>query len=347
MGSETLFAAFAEVSARSIAEAALSGCIWLSLDVEGFVWAVECPPRDLKCSAFAMSSDAVKRIMAEVRELAALEKSPDAFFTASPLESDLFEWHFTVRGPPETPFAAGLYHGRIVLPPEYPLKAPEIILLTPNGRFEVGTRICLSVTSHHNETWQPSWGIRTILTALVGFMPTKSEGLGALDYPAEDRRALARKSLSFECPRCGARPVVQFPPKPAESDDSGEPPEAADHNPTRGLGSEPSIPSSPDANVGPPSLCAGASSSAGAGSRQVSSITAEQTTESVVETPRIAAGRAEEPRPEERTIVNSARSRSHLQGNSPQQEKELLYLACAIAFAIVAIVARRVVTTFL
>lgn len=91
-------------------------------------------------------------------------------------------------------------------------QAPEIMFLTPNGRFETGTRICLSVTSHHEELWQPSWGIRTILTALVGFMPSKPTGLGALDYPDKERVALAKKSLSYECPRCGAAVAAQLPP---------------------------------------------------------------------------------------------------------------------------------------
>lgn len=91
-------------------------------------------------------------------------------------------------------------------------QAPEIMFLTPNGRFETGTRICLSVTSHHEELWQPSWGIRTILTALVGFMPSKPTGLGALDYPYKERVALAKKSLSYECPRCGAAVAAQLPP---------------------------------------------------------------------------------------------------------------------------------------
>lgn len=157
-----------------------------------------------------MSNDSVRRIMAEVKEFNVLNKSPTTFYYAAPLESDLFEWHFTVRGPPDTPFADGVYHGRIVLPAEYPLKPPEIILLTQNGRFEVGKRICLSVTAHHQETWQPSWGIRTILTALVGFMPSKAEGVGALDYPDDDRRRLARRSWHFSCDRCAARPVQQL-----------------------------------------------------------------------------------------------------------------------------------------
>ncbi|GAB0490766.1 hypothetical protein MMPV_002004 [Pyropia vietnamensis] len=158
------------------------------------------------------SSAAVKRILKEVAELAVEGDRPGALFTAAPLETDLFEMHFTVRGPPETAFEGGLYHGRILLPPEYPLKAPEIMFLTPNGRFETGTRICLSVTSHHEELWQPSWGIRTILTALVGFMPSKPTGLGALDYPDKERVALAKESLSYVCPRCGAAVATQLPP---------------------------------------------------------------------------------------------------------------------------------------
>lgn len=169
-----------------------------------------------------MPNDAIRRIMAEVKEFSTLNSHPSSFFYAAPLESDLFEWHFSVRGPPDTPFAAGVYHGRILLPAEYPLKPPEIILLTPNGRFEVGKRICLSVTAHHQETWQPSWGIRTILTALVGFMPSKAEGVGALNYSDDHRRGLARKSLYFKCPRCGVRPVEQLPPREvSEGSESG------------------------------------------------------------------------------------------------------------------------------
>ncbi|KAF5892613.1 ubiquitin-conjugating enzyme E2 J1, partial [Clarias magur] len=117
---------------------------------------------------------------------------------------NLFEWHFSVRGPPDSDFDGGIYHGRIVLPPEYPMKPPSIILLTPNGRFEVGKKICLSISGHHPETWQPSWSIRTALIAIIGFMPTKGEGaIGSLDYTPEERKALAKKSQDFCCEMCG------------------------------------------------------------------------------------------------------------------------------------------------
>ncbi|KAM6324583.1 ubiquitin-conjugating enzyme E2 J1 [Aegotheles albertisi] len=145
-------------------------------------------------------SPAVKRLMKEAAEL----KDPTDHYHAQPLEDNLFEWHFTVRGPPDSDFDGGIYHGRIVLPPEYPMKPPSIILLTANGRFEVGKKICLSISGHHPETWQPSWSIRTALLAIIGFMPTKGEGaIGSLDYTPEERRALAKKSQDFCCEMCG------------------------------------------------------------------------------------------------------------------------------------------------
>ncbi|XP_057208719.1 ubiquitin-conjugating enzyme E2 J1 isoform X1 [Triplophysa rosa] len=152
-------------------------------------------------SKYNLKSPAVKRLMKEAAEL----REPTEHYHAQPLEDNLFEWHFSVRGPPDSDFDGGVYHGRIVLPAEYPMKPPSIILLTPNGRFEVGKKICLSISGHHPETWQPSWSIRTALIAIIGFMPTKGEGaIGSLDYTPEERRALAKKSQDFCCEVCGS-----------------------------------------------------------------------------------------------------------------------------------------------
>lgn len=100
-----------------------------------------------------------------VKEAAELSNAPSPEYTAAPLESDLFEWHFTFRGPPNSAFANGIYHGRIVLPPTYPLRPPSFRFATPSGRFEVNREICLSISGHHEETWQPAWGVRTALVA--------------------------------------------------------------------------------------------------------------------------------------------------------------------------------------
>ncbi|KAI7871086.1 ubiquitin-conjugating enzyme/RWD-like protein [Spinellus fusiger] len=139
---------------------------------------------------YNLRNPAVKRLMQEARELS-LHGSDD--YEAHPLEENILEWHFTVRGPAETEFDGGRYHGRILLPSEYPFKPPELIFLTPNGRFELNTKICLSVTGFHPEEWQPAWGIRTVLLAVAGFFPTEAKGaIGGLDYTKEERIALAK-----------------------------------------------------------------------------------------------------------------------------------------------------------
>lgn len=150
---------------------------------------------------YSLRSPAVKRLMKEAEELC---ESTDQYH-AQPLDDNLFEWHFTIRGPADSEFEGGLYHGRILLPAEYPMKPPSIFFLTTNGRFEVHKKICLSISGYHPETWQPSWSIRTALLAIIGFMPTHGRGaIGSLEYPKEQRKKLAKKSKDLVCYECGA-----------------------------------------------------------------------------------------------------------------------------------------------
>ena len=131
---------------------------------------------------------------------------PSPFFYAEPLESEPFEWHFTIRGPPQTPFDGGFYHGVITLPSSYPFKPPYIVFLTPSGRFQVKEKICLTFTNYHPEHWQPAWTIRNILQAPVSFMPVDEDNMsiGAISGTKEERQRFARKSVEFVCEQCGA-----------------------------------------------------------------------------------------------------------------------------------------------
>ena len=54
-------------------------------------------------------------------------------YYAEAVEDDIFEWHFAIFGPEDSEFDGGLYHGRILLPTEYPFKTPSFMLLTPSG----------------------------------------------------------------------------------------------------------------------------------------------------------------------------------------------------------------------
>lgn len=151
-----------------------------------------------------------------MKEYQQLEEEPSSEFTAHPLEDNLFEWHFTIKGPEDSAYAGGIYHGRIILPDTYPFKPPDIMILTPSGRFETSTKICLSVTGYHPDSWQASWGIRTVLIALRTFFPTDPKGaVGSLECPDSERKRLAKKSREWKCPMCKKCNYEYFPEEAA------------------------------------------------------------------------------------------------------------------------------------
>lgn len=55
-----------------------------------------------------------------------------------------------------------------------------------------------------SESWQPSWGVRTVLIALTAFFASEPKGaIGSLDAPPAERRRLAAASREFTCSTCG------------------------------------------------------------------------------------------------------------------------------------------------
>ena len=150
--------------------------------------------------AFNAANQSVRRLQSEFRALAL---KPESDFVAGPVGDDLFLWHFTIKGAKDTPFEGGIYHGKIVFPPQYPMKPPDIYFFTPNGRFETHQKLCLTFTSFHPEQWNPAWDVRTAMTAVIAFMVSKAEGaVGAIDMSDKDRRALAVQSRSWKCKEC-------------------------------------------------------------------------------------------------------------------------------------------------
>ncbi|KIW40161.1 uncharacterized protein PV06_07386 [Exophiala oligosperma] len=151
-------------------------------------------------------SPTMRRLLKETAELSSPSSNPNPAFYAAPVsDADLHEWHFTLLGPPSpSPYEGGMYHGRITLPPTYPLKPPNFRFLTPSGRFEVNREICLSISGFHEETWMPAWGVRTALTALRSFMAEKGTAgqVGGLEASVDVRKRLARESRGWRCEAC-------------------------------------------------------------------------------------------------------------------------------------------------
>ncbi|KAK8844079.1 hypothetical protein IAR55_006873 [Kwoniella newhampshirensis] len=126
-----------------------------------------------------------------------MQKSPPPFIWASPEEKNILDWHFIIRGPPDTPYEGGEYHGLIWFPSDYPFKPPDVKMFTPSGRFEIGHKICMSMTSYHPSSWNAAWSVATILTGLLSFMLSDEITAGAVKTTDEQKRALAKQSHAF------------------------------------------------------------------------------------------------------------------------------------------------------
>lgn len=138
----------------------------------------------------------VKRLQKEFR---ALCKEPVPHIFARPSPNNILEWYYVLEGSEGTPFSGGYYYGRITFPSEYPFKPPSISMTTPNGRFATDTKICLSMSDFHPESWNPMWSVSSILTGLLSFMMDKSPTTGSVSTSVEEKQCLAKASLAFNC----------------------------------------------------------------------------------------------------------------------------------------------------
>jgi len=76
----------------------------------------------------------------------------------------------------------GLYHLRILLPTTYPMSAPDIIFMTPNGRFELGKKVSsqfleqeelrLMVDMYRRLNFFPRWIMATSMGRTNRYVPS-------------------------------------------------------------------------------------------------------------------------------------------------------------------------------
>ncbi|CAN6641899.1 ubiquitin-conjugating enzyme E2 6 [Trichomonascus vanleenenianus] len=132
-----------------------------------------------------------KRLTKEYQNLRA---HPVPYVRAVPNDQNILEWHYLITGAPDTPYENGQYHGTLTFPSEYPYRPPSIRMCTPNGRFKVNQRLCLSISDFHPDTWNPAWSVSTILMGLLSFMNTNEITAGSMESTEEEKRTFARES---------------------------------------------------------------------------------------------------------------------------------------------------------
>jgi len=108
-----------------------------------------------------LSNITLKRINGDLKKFS--DENPK-YVDVFPNIDNILEINFLLYGREDSNFKGGQYIGKIIHSPEYPCKAPDYYVFTPNGRFEVGKKICLTNSSYHQINWAPAaWNLITLL----------------------------------------------------------------------------------------------------------------------------------------------------------------------------------------
>lgn len=112
---------------------------------------------------------------------------------------DILTWYFIIYDLSDTPFENGVFFGKVMLNEQYPLKPPDFIFITPNGRFETNKKICTTFSSYHLETYTSTWNIMTMLEGMISFMTDKNpeNGVGSIVTSNHEKIQLANASLQW------------------------------------------------------------------------------------------------------------------------------------------------------
>jgi ubiquitin-conjugating enzyme E2 J2 len=131
-------------------------------------------------------------------ELKMLQKDPLECIDIYPDPDDVRVWYFLIRGPDDSDYNGGWYIGKLILTENYPVTPVDFYMLTPNGRFDIEKKICLTISSYHSDQWSPIWSIQKILGAFLSVMTSDFDsGISHIKKLPAERKALANSSFGY------------------------------------------------------------------------------------------------------------------------------------------------------
>jgi ubiquitin-conjugating enzyme E2 J1 len=150
-------------------------------------------------------------------QLKKIIKSDEEYYTAMVDPQDIQTVYVLVGNLPDD-YKGGQYLYKLTIPSEFPDKPPHLYALTPNGVFETGGQICVSIgTFHQNDHrnsgskgaygWRPAIGLGGfILNGVVNAMlhfDSKDHGIRINIETPEVKKSLAKISTEYNKTRLG------------------------------------------------------------------------------------------------------------------------------------------------
>ena len=136
----------------------------------------------------------LKRIQGDIKDL---DKNRMEFAQAIQDENNIKLFYFVLK-PKDEPYTGGMYMGKIELPDDYPKTPGTFYMLTPSGRFNINSKICLTNSSYHKESWTPIWSIRNMIIGFISiFMSDDTTGISHIKDTPQNRKRMANESINY------------------------------------------------------------------------------------------------------------------------------------------------------
>ncbi|KAL0483244.1 ubiquitin conjugating enzyme E2 [Acrasis kona] len=132
------------------------------------------------------------------QDWAECQSEPIPGITASPIESNIFQWHANLKGPQGTPWERGIFHLVMTFPKSYPIHPPVVEFCSrihhPNI---INNTLCIDMLEKrtgdtHYRGWSSAYTVQSILIQLQAFLfdAEPSEVLKDIVNPQEyDKKA--------------------------------------------------------------------------------------------------------------------------------------------------------------
>jgi len=135
----------------------------------------------------------VKRILKEILEIKK-HKSEGIDITID--GHKMTRLPFKIEGWVDSDYEGGVYIG-VLDTDGYPSQPPNVLFLTPTGRFTIGEWICTSLSSHHNLKWESTMTLLDLLRGIKLFMTCDDDHVGAYHKSSEIKKQLAKLSHMY------------------------------------------------------------------------------------------------------------------------------------------------------
>ena len=109
---------------------------------------------------------ALKRIQKEIKDF---DKDPPVGCSAGPVAEDVFHWNAMIQGPPDSPYATGMFTLEVNFPNDYPFKPPKVKFITRVYHPNVNSNgaICLDILK---DQWSPALTISKVLLSITSLL---------------------------------------------------------------------------------------------------------------------------------------------------------------------------------